>query len=278
LPAEHHQDAGQDQTRNDLHQPEALRRHGEGQLRSLTGWNDLVDGARYILAHPAVGWLLTVKLGWGLGGGVLLLLAAVGGGICVFLLNQPSSNVVPRERAAWDAFAYQLREGPHARRYNLSATIEPAGAEPTVRILLDVQDPANYYFVEVARDRTRIGKVESGFEAPLGTEAAEGLGSVGPAKVVVKRRPDTIEVVLNGVVVAEAEDELFLVLRGRLRIRLEDGEVELAPGDAFVVPAGKRHMPVADEECWVALVEPVETKHTGDVVTERTRSIEEQLR
>ena len=76
----------------------------------------------------------------------------------------------------------------------------------------------------------------------------------------------------------EGEDELFLVLKGRLRIQLEDGEVILGPGDAFVVPAGVRHNPVADEECWVALVEPVETKHTGDVITDRTRSIEEQLR
>jgi mannose-6-phosphate isomerase-like protein (cupin superfamily) len=75
----------------------------------------------------------------------------------------------------------------------------------------------------------------------------------------------------------EGEDELFLVLRGRLRIQLEEGDVTLGPGDAFVVPAGARHNPVADEECWLALVEPVQTKHTGDVVTDRTRSIEEQL-
>lgn len=75
----------------------------------------------------------------------------------------------------------------------------------------------------------------------------------------------------------EGEDELFLVLRGRLRIQLEDGEVTLGPGDAFVVPAGVRHNPVAEEECWLALVEPVETKHTGDTITDRTRSIEEQL-
>jgi mannose-6-phosphate isomerase-like protein (cupin superfamily) len=76
----------------------------------------------------------------------------------------------------------------------------------------------------------------------------------------------------------EGQDELFLVLRGTLRIQLEDGEVSLGPGDAFVVPAGVRHNPVADEECWLALVEPVDTEHTGDVVTERTRSIAEQLR
>jgi quercetin dioxygenase-like cupin family protein len=73
------------------------------------------------------------------------------------------------------------------------------------------------------------------------------------------------------------EDEAFLVLKGRLRIQLEDREVSLGAGDLFVVPAGARHNPVADEECWIALVEPVGTKHTGDVVTERTRSIEEQL-
>jgi len=37
------------------------------------------------------------------------------------------------------------------------------------------------------------------------------------------------------------------------------------------------HNPVAEEECWIVLIEPVSTKHTGDVLTERTRSIEEQL-
>ena len=76
----------------------------------------------------------------------------------------------------------------------------------------------------------------------------------------------------------EDEDELFLVLRGQLRIELEGGEVVLGPGDTFVVPAGVRHNPVAEEECWLALVEPVDTKHTGDVVTDRTRSIDEQLK
>ena len=75
----------------------------------------------------------------------------------------------------------------------------------------------------------------------------------------------------------EHEDELFLILRGSLRIQFEDGEVTLGPGDVFVVPAGVRHNPVAEEECWLALMEPVQTKHTGDVVTDRTRSIDEQL-
>jgi mannose-6-phosphate isomerase-like protein (cupin superfamily) len=76
----------------------------------------------------------------------------------------------------------------------------------------------------------------------------------------------------------EGQDELFLVLQGRLRIQLEDGEVALGPGDVFVVPSGVRHNPVAEQECWLALVEPASTLHTGDVVTERTRTIEEQLR
>lgn len=76
----------------------------------------------------------------------------------------------------------------------------------------------------------------------------------------------------------EGEDELFLVLKGRLRMQLDDGDVVLGPGDLFVVPAGVRHNPAAEEECWVALVEPVTTRHTGDVVTDRTRTIEDQLR
>ena len=73
------------------------------------------------------------------------------------------------------------------------------------------------------------------------------------------------------------EDELFLVVRGRLRIQFEDGELELAPGDFHIVPKGVMHNPVADEECWVMLIETVTTQHTGDVQSPRTRSIEEQL-
>ena len=73
------------------------------------------------------------------------------------------------------------------------------------------------------------------------------------------------------------EDELFLVVKGRLVLQFEDGEVALEAGDAYVVPRGVRHNPVADDECWLVLVEPVTTRHTGDVTTPLTRSIEEQL-
>lgn len=74
------------------------------------------------------------------------------------------------------------------------------------------------------------------------------------------------------------EDELFYVLKGRLRLEFEDAPaVELGPGEMHVVPRGVRHNPVADEECLILLVETVTTLHTGEVVTEKTRSIAEQL-
>ena len=77
----------------------------------------------------------------------------------------------------------------------------------------------------------------------------------------------------------DGEDELFWVIRGRLRIEYEAGRsVELGPGDMHVVPKGTMHNPIADEECWMVLIEPVTTQHTGDVVIGRTKSIEEQLR
>jgi mannose-6-phosphate isomerase-like protein (cupin superfamily) len=75
------------------------------------------------------------------------------------------------------------------------------------------------------------------------------------------------------------EDELFLVLKGSMRIQFEDGETHLGTGDFCVVPRGVRHNPVADEECWVALVETVTTLHTGDVHVEGlTRSLDDQRR
>lgn len=74
------------------------------------------------------------------------------------------------------------------------------------------------------------------------------------------------------------EDELFLVLKGVLAIEMEDRTVELGEGELFVVPKGVRHNPVADEECLVLLIERKSTRHTGDEVTEKTRSIADQLR
>ena len=76
----------------------------------------------------------------------------------------------------------------------------------------------------------------------------------------------------------DAEDELFLILKGRLRIEMESGTVALGEGEMFVVPKGIRHNPVADEECLLMLIERKSTQHTGDVVTEKTRSLAEQLR
>lgn len=76
----------------------------------------------------------------------------------------------------------------------------------------------------------------------------------------------------------DGEDEVFIVQRGRLTLHFQDREaVTLGPGDLYVVPRGVVHRPSAPEETWVLLVEPAETKHTGDVVTPLTRSIEEQL-
>ena len=74
------------------------------------------------------------------------------------------------------------------------------------------------------------------------------------------------------------EDELFHVLHGRLRIEMEDRSVVLNAGDVFVVPKGVRHNPVAKEECHILLIEKKSTRHTGNEVTDRTRSLDEQLR
>jgi mannose-6-phosphate isomerase-like protein (cupin superfamily) len=59
-------------------------------------------------------------------------------------------------------------------------------------------------------------------------------------------------------------DDLFLVLGGRLTIQLRDGDVELAPGELYVVPRGVEHCPRADEETHLLLIEPRGTPNTGD--------------
>jgi mannose-6-phosphate isomerase-like protein (cupin superfamily) len=68
----------------------------------------------------------------------------------------------------------------------------------------------------------------------------------------------------------EHEDEMFLVLRGRLRMRFRDGESLLGPGEMIVVPKGVEHCPDAREEVHVLLFEPKTTVNTGDAGGERT--------
>jgi mannose-6-phosphate isomerase-like protein (cupin superfamily) len=73
------------------------------------------------------------------------------------------------------------------------------------------------------------------------------------------------------------EDELFQIVKGQLVMRYENGAVTLNEGDIHVVPRGIMHNPLAEEECWIVLIETTTTKHTGDVISERTKSIEDQL-
>jgi mannose-6-phosphate isomerase-like protein (cupin superfamily) len=70
----------------------------------------------------------------------------------------------------------------------------------------------------------------------------------------------------------ENEDELFLVLEGRLRMRLRDREVVIDAGEFFIVPRGVEHLPIAEGETHVLLFEPAGTLNTGNVLNERTIS------
>jgi len=66
------------------------------------------------------------------------------------------------------------------------------------------------------------------------------------------------------------EDELFLVIKGSLRMRLRDGDVTINEGEFFIVPRGIEHLPVAEEEVHVLLIEPAGTRNTGNVRNELT--------
>ncbi|MCA9866996.1 MAG: cupin domain-containing protein [Anaerolineae bacterium] len=68
----------------------------------------------------------------------------------------------------------------------------------------------------------------------------------------------------------ENEDELFYVIKGRLLMRLRDGDLTLDEGEFLIVPRGVEHQPVAEEEVHVLLFEPAGTLNTGNVRDERT--------
>ena len=68
----------------------------------------------------------------------------------------------------------------------------------------------------------------------------------------------------------ESEDELFLVKKGKLLIKLRDKDVWLDEGEFIIIPKGVEHKPVANEEVHVVLIEPKSTLNTGDVRNEKT--------
>jgi mannose-6-phosphate isomerase-like protein (cupin superfamily) len=72
----------------------------------------------------------------------------------------------------------------------------------------------------------------------------------------------------------DAEDELFLVVKGNLRIKLQDREMSLNEREFVIIPKGVEHCPVAEQEVQVLLLEPKSTVNTGNVQNERTRAAE----
>ncbi len=68
----------------------------------------------------------------------------------------------------------------------------------------------------------------------------------------------------------EKEDELFLVVKGKLLIRLRDRDLWLQEGEFVIIPKGVEHLPVAEEETHILLLEPKTTLNTGNVRSERT--------
>lgn len=75
----------------------------------------------------------------------------------------------------------------------------------------------------------------------------------------------------------DAEDELFMVLKGSLVIELREGRVNLGEGEFFIVPKGVKHRPVAEEEAHLLLLEPATTLNTGNVRGDRTVETPERV-
>lgn len=75
----------------------------------------------------------------------------------------------------------------------------------------------------------------------------------------------------------ETQDEMFLVVKGRMVIQLREGDVPLEAGEFYIVPRGVDHKPVAEEEAHVLLFEPQGTAHTGNVRSDKTVDVYERI-
>ena len=106
------------------------------------------------------------------------------------------------------------------------------------------------------------------------TQAFAALGDYWQPRIVGELNEQHVKVVkVKGEFIwhhHEHEDEMFLVLSGKLTIQFRDREVVLDAGELFIVPRGVEHRPVASEEAHVLLFEPAGTLNTGNVRNERT--------
>jgi mannose-6-phosphate isomerase-like protein (cupin superfamily) len=118
------------------------------------------------------------------------------------------------------------------------------------------------------REKVELAEALASFEEPFQPRI---VGRYNDSKIMVAKirgefvwhsHPDT--------------DDFFLVLDGRLTIQLRDRDVELGPGQMFVVPRGVEHCPRAEDEAHILLIEPVGTPNTGDS-TEREPAPEQVL-
>jgi len=75
----------------------------------------------------------------------------------------------------------------------------------------------------------------------------------------------------------KGEDELFFIIKGQLKIEFESETKIINEGEILVVPKGVEHKPIAEEEVWLLLFEPMNTKHTGEVQHELTQETIEKI-
>ncbi len=75
----------------------------------------------------------------------------------------------------------------------------------------------------------------------------------------------------------ENEDELFLVIKGRMNLEFRDRVETLEEGEFCIVPRGVEHRPVAEEECHILLFEPASTRNTGNITSDRTHDVLDRI-
>lgn len=162
----------------------------------------------------------------------------------------PDSSEPPAEPLPWSRLAHDPRVGaildraPHARH---SREVAPAPAPRKVALAGAFAGISDHWHPSIAAElngqHVKLAKFQGAF--------------------VWHRHP--------------AEDELFLVVRGRFRMEFRDHQLELSEGEFLVVPRGVEHRPVADEEVQVLLFEPAGTLNTGDARDARARPHPEWL-